>query len=215
MIIGFICGLGKNVSQLKYAPVGHGVRKLRTRSPLLTDQESAKDGLKLSPNSLGDLLVYLYLCSVIANEVMTEQEIFKKEAENGYTVCFAEQCPLKEQCLRYLVGQQMPDTRSFYHCVNPRYQDVGTERCSLFRSSKKVKFAKGMMHIFNADMPRRVEPFVRQRLIGKHCRTYYYEYRNGTRLISPAIQEEVRSLFREAGWKEEVNFDGYVEDYEW
>ena len=125
MIIGFICGLGKNVSQLKYAPVGHGVRKLRTLSPLLTDQESARDGLKLSPNS------------------------------------------------------------------------------------------KGMMHIFNADMPRRVEPFVRQRLIGKHCRTYYYEYRNGTRLISPAIQEEVRSLFREAGWKEEVNFDGYVEDYEW
>ena len=95
---------------------------------------------------------------------MTEQEIFKKEAENGYTVCFAEHCPLKEQCLRYLVGRQMPDTRSFYHCVNPRYQDVGTERCSLFRSSKKVKFAKGMMHIFNADMPRRVEPFVRQRL---------------------------------------------------
>ena len=215
MIIGFICGLGKNVSQLKYAPVGHGVRKLRTLSPLLTDQESARDGLKLSPNSLGDLLVYLYLCSVIANEVMTEQEIFKKKAENGYTVCFAEQCPLKEQCLRYLVGQQMPDTRSFYHCVNPRYQDVGTERCSLFRSSKKVKFAKGMMHIFNADMPRRVEPFVRQRLIGKHCRTYYYEYRNGTRLISPAIQEEVRSLFREAGWKEEVHFDSYVEDYEW
>ena len=146
---------------------------------------------------------------------MTEQEIFRKEAENGYMVCFAEQCPLKEQCLRYLVGRQMPVTKSSYHCVNPRYQGVGTERCPLFRSSKKVKFAKGMMHIFNADMPRRVEPFVRQRLIGKHCRTYYYEYRNGTRLISPAIQEEVRSLFREAGWKEEVHFDSYVEDYEW
>ena len=72
-----------------------------------------------------------------------------------------------------------------------------------------------MMHIFNVDMPRRVEQFVRQRLIGKHCRTYYYEYRNGTRLISPAVQEEVRNLFREAGWNEEVHFDSYVEDYEW
>jgi hypothetical protein len=146
---------------------------------------------------------------------MTEQELFRKEAESGYTVCFAEQCPLKEHCLRYLVGRQMPDTKSFYHCVNPRYQDAGTERCSLFRSSKKVMFAKGMMHIFNADMPRRVEPFVRRRLIGIHCRTYYYEYRNGTRLISPAIQEEVRSLFREAGWNEEIRFDSYVEDYDW
>ncbi len=80
MKIGFICGLGKNVSQLKYVLVGHIVRTLRTPSSLLTDQESDRDGLKLSPKFLGDLLVYLYLCAIIANEVMTEQEIFKKEA---------------------------------------------------------------------------------------------------------------------------------------
>ena len=147
--------------------------------------------------------------------MMNEKEIFKEKAVSGYTVCFAAQCPLKERCLRWKVGQQMPDTKSSYHCVNPHYQDVATEHCPLFRQSEKVQFAQGMMHIFNVDMPRRVEQFVRQRLIGKHCRTYYYEYRNGTRLISPAIQEEVRNLFREAGWKEEVHFDSYVEDYEW
>ena len=146
---------------------------------------------------------------------MTEQDLFRKQAEDGYTVCFAEHCPLKEQCLRWKVGQQMPDTRSFYHCVNPHYQHVATEQCSLFRKAEKVKFAKGMMHIFNDDMPRRVKPFVRQRLIGKHCRTYYYEFRNGKRLISPAVQEEVRNLFREAGWNEEIHFDSYVEDYDW
>ena len=112
---------------------------------------------------------------------MTEQEIFRAKAKDGYTVCFAGQCPLKERC----------------------------------RNSEKVKFAKGMKNIFNAEMPRKVEPFVRQRLIGKHCRTYYFEYRRGARLIPPAIQEEVRSLFREAGWEEEVHFDSYVEDYEW
>jgi hypothetical protein len=92
---------------------------------------------------------------------------------------------------------------------------VGTEQCPLFRQSEKVKFAKGMMQIFNADMPRKVEPFVRNNLIASHCKTYYYEYRNGTRLISPAIQEEIRSLFREAGWKEDVHFDSYVEDCDW
>lgn len=146
---------------------------------------------------------------------MTEQEIFKEKALNGYTVCFAEQCPLKGHCLHYLVGQQLPDSRSTYHCINPRYQHVGTEQCPLFRHSAKVKFARGMMHIFNADMPRKVEPFVRTNLIASHCKTYYYEFRNGTRLIHPAIQEEIRSLFREAGWKEDVHFDSYVEDYDW
>jgi hypothetical protein len=47
------------------------------------------------------------------------------------------------------------------------------------------------------------------------CRTYYFEYRNGTRLIQPALQEAIRNLFRENGWNEEVQFDGYVEDYDW
>ena len=70
------------------------------------------------------------------------------------------------------------------------------------------------MHIFNYDMPRKVEPFVRNNLIASHCKTYYYEFRNGTRLISPAIQEEISDLFREAGWKEDVHFDSYVEDPE-
>ena len=146
---------------------------------------------------------------------MTELEIFKEKALSGYTVCFAEQCPLKGHCLHYLVGQQLPDSRSTYHCVNPRYQHVGTEQCPLFRHSAKVKFARGMMHIFNYDMPRKVEPFVRNNLIASHCKTYYYEFRNGTRLISPATQEEIRSLFREAGWKEDIRFDSYVEDYDW
>ena len=146
---------------------------------------------------------------------MNEQEIFKEKAVSGYTVCFAAQCPLKDRCLRWKVGQQMPDTKSSYHCVNPHYQDVATEHCPLYRQSEKVQFAQGMMHIFNADMPRRVEPYVRSNLISSHCKTYYYEYRNGERLIPPTIQEEIRDLFREAGWTQEVHFDSYVEDYEW
>ena len=146
---------------------------------------------------------------------MNEKEIFKEKAVSGYTVCFAAQCPLKDRCLRWKVGQQMPDTKSSYHCVNPHYQDVATAHCPLYRQSEKVQFAQGMMHIFNADMPRRVEPYVRSHFIASHCKTYYYEYRNGERLISPAIQEEIRELFREAGWNQEVHFDGYVEDYEW
>jgi len=146
---------------------------------------------------------------------MKEKEIFKEKAENGYTVCFADHCPMKECCLRYLVGQKMPDTTSTYRCVNPRFQDVGTTNCSLFRKADKVTFAKGMMHIFNDDMPKRVESHVRQSLISNHCRTYYYEFRNGERLIPPSVQEEIRQYFREVGWNGEILFDGFAEDYEW
>ena len=132
---------------------------------------------------------------------MNEIDIFKEKARNGYTICFADKCPLKDRCLHYLVGQQISDTTSTYSCVNPRFQDVGTANCSLFRNAEKVKYAKGM--------------YVRQSLISKHCHTYYYEYRNGTRLIPPAVQEEIRQYFREAGWNGDVIFDGFIEDYEW
>ena len=146
---------------------------------------------------------------------MEEIEIFKKKAADGYVVCFAEQCPKREQCLHWKVGQQMPDTKSVYSCVNPHFSGVGTDDCQLFRSSEKKRFAKGMKNIFNDDMPKKVMPYVRQSIKKKCCQTYYYEYRNGERLIPPALQEYIRQAFREVGWNQEVEFDSYIEEYEW
>ena len=83
------------------------------------------------------------------------------------------------------------------------------------RKDQKVRFAKGMTHTFASDMPKRVEPAVRQGIISLTNRTYYFEYRNGSRLIPPALQEDIRNLFRKSGWTDEVKFDGYVEDYNW
>ena len=64
-------------------------------------------------------------------------------------------------------------------------------------------------------MPKRLEPAVRNGVIHLSNRTYYFEYRNGSRLISTALQEKIRKLFHDNGWTEEVMFDGYVEDYDW
>ncbi len=79
----------------------------------------------------------------------------------------------------------------------------------MYRNDQKVRFAKGMTKTFTDEMPRRVEPAVRQGIIGLTNRTYYFEYRNGSRLIPPALQEDIRNLFRTNGWTDEVEFDGY------
>ena len=143
------------------------------------------------------------------------KELLIEKAKVGYTVCYQDQCPLRTQCLRWQVGQHVPNTNSTYNCVNPHFEGVATANCQMYRSDQKVRFAKGMTHIFNSDMPKRVEPAVRHGIIGMTNRTYYFEYRNGTRLIPPALQEAIRDLFRENGWTEEVRFDSYVEDYDW
>ena len=144
-----------------------------------------------------------------------KEELLIKQAKEGYTVCYTDQCPLHNQCLRWLVGQHVPQTASTYRCVNPHFEGVATADCPMYRNDQKVRFAKGMMNIFSNDMPKRVEPAVRQGIIGLTNRTYYFEYRNGSRLIPPALQQAIRDLFRTNGWTEEVKFDGYVEDYDW
>ena len=145
----------------------------------------------------------------------TEKNLFSQKAATGYTVCFMNQCPLHEQCLRWMVGQSMPKDKEICQCVNPYLNGVATEQCVKYRPAQKVLMAKGMENIFTDDMPRRLEPAIRTALMCRYNRTYFFEYRNGTRLIPPAMQEEIRDLFRRHGWTQEVQFDEYIEDYEW
>ena len=86
-----------------------------------------------------------------------KEELLIKQAKEGYTVCYADQCPLHNHCLRWLVGQHVPTTRSSYHCVNPHFEGVASDDCPMYRNDQKVRFAKGMLHIFTDDMPKRVE----------------------------------------------------------
>ena len=144
-----------------------------------------------------------------------EKELLIEKAKADYTVCYQDQCPLHIQCLRWQVGQYVPNTASTYQCVNPRFEGVATDNCPMYRNDQKARFAKGMLNIFNDNMPKRLEPAVRHGVIGLTNRTYYFEYRNGSRLIPPALQKSIRDLFRENGWTDEVHFDDYVEDYDW
>ena len=143
------------------------------------------------------------------------KELLIEKAKEGYTVCYVDECPLHTQCLRWQVGQHVPHTYSSYRCVNPHFKGVATTECPMYRNDQKVRFAKGMLRTFTSDMPKRLEPAVRQGVISLSNRTYYFEYRNGSRLIPPALQEDIRKLFRDNKWKEEVTFDSYVEDYDW
>ena len=76
-----------------------------------------------------------------------KEELLIKQAKEGYTVCYIDQCPLHNQCLRWLVGQHVPHTASTYRCVNPHFEGVATVDCPMYRNDQKVRFAKGMTSI--------------------------------------------------------------------
>ena len=143
------------------------------------------------------------------------KELLIEKAKQGYTICHIGTCPLHNQCLRWHVGQHVPHTVSSCTSVNPHFEDVATADCPMYRSDQKVRYAKGMTRIFTSDMPKRMEPAVRQGVISLTNRTYYFEYRNGSRLIPPTLQEHIRDLFRVNGWTADITFDDYIEDYDW
>ncbi len=144
-----------------------------------------------------------------------DQNLMIQKATSGYTVCFANQCPQHELCLRWTVGQLMPSDVKDCQCVNPHFEEVATAHCPMFRPAEKTLWAKGMTRLFTDDMPQKVETGIRKELMKRYNRTYFFEYRNGTRLIPPAMQEEIRAVCRQYGWKADVQFDEYLENYGW
>lgn len=146
---------------------------------------------------------------------MTKEELFTEKAANGYTVCYVAGCPLSGQCLRSSVGKYYPSRLTVAKCVNPLHDNVGTDKCPLYRTGSKVQMACGMTRMFTDDMPKSVVSQVRGELMERYKRTTYFEYRKGNKLISPAMQADIRRLFRKAGWDGDVKFDSYVEDYDW
>ena len=146
-------------------------------------------------------------------DIMSQEEIFRQKAPH-YLLCFIERCPLREHCLRWLVGRQANATTVSVTSVNPLLAQAGTDQCPQYRENVTAPHAKGMVHFYD-DMPRRMEVRIKGRLISRYARRQYYEYRNGVRLISPQMQQDIARICQEEGWTQPLHFDAFQYDYVW
>ena len=147
-------------------------------------------------------------------QAMPSQEEAFREKVQHYSVCFIENCPLKEQCLHWLVGQYADPMPFVQTSMNPRNPKIGGENCEKFRPNVRAVMKKGMTR-FYLDMPGRVEHNIRQELIWHFGRTQYFEIRKGLRLISPEDQEVIAAVCRSPGWDGPFVYDGEQEDWLW
>ena len=84
----------------------------------------------------------------------------------------------------------------------------------MYQKDEIVKYAIGMMHIFDA-IPYPIARSVKKRLINLFSRKRFYEYRNGVRPIPPHEQQQIARIFKEEGWEGEILYEGWSEDYNW
>ena len=156
---------------------------------------------KYTPNSNS----FLYLCVIFLKQnVMIDEKILKEKAEK-YLVCFNEQCPKHEHCLRWMVGQHVPCKQLSITCVNPKIEKKDGE-CPAYRDSQPQNVAKGMIHFYD-EMPRKLEVAIKNELIARYTRVGYYNMRKAERPITQEIENEIIQVCRNHGWKGEIRFD--------
>ncbi len=145
---------------------------------------------------------------------MEDRALLKKKTEEGFIPCYNHSCSRREHCLRWEARQYMPTTAWTTTCVNPGNPEAGGDSCQMFRGDEKVRMALGFTKLLNV-MPRQTGKALMEALKKQYCRTYAYEYRNGTRPMTPAEQAVMTAICRQLGWTGDITFDAYRDDYEW
>lgn len=142
-----------------------------------------------------------------------QEEVFRQKVDH-YLVCFIESCPLREQCLRWLVGRYADTMPLAYNAINPRNPKIGGEKCEMFRKNQRVVMKRGLTHLYH-EMPSYMEHRIRHLLILMWGRKKYFEIRRGDRLITPDQQDDVLRACRHHGWQGPIVYDGEEEDWLW
>lgn len=143
-----------------------------------------------------------------------EEEINFSQVPFNYPLCLNRQCPKSSICLRQLVEQCVPDDVEQLIIVNPKRIAASESNCPYYRSSAKVRYAKGLMTILDSLTRSQMRTVV-SRLIAHFSRRTYYRIRKGERSLSPFEQKEILNILKSCGVTVSKDFDSYFEEYDW
>jgi hypothetical protein len=142
-----------------------------------------------------------------------QEETFRAKVDH-YLVCFMDDCPLHEQCLRWQVGQYVNANLPAYNAVNPRNPKNGGEECVMYRPSRRVLMKRGFTNMYH-EMPGYMEHRIRKALIKEFGHKRYFEMRKGDRLVTPEQQQLITATCRHYGWQGTIVYDGEQEEWAW
>lgn len=163
-------------------------------------------------------LIHLHLTFILLTIM-----IFQQDIPRNYACCFAgkDTCPKANSCLRAIAARLLTESKEAQpptvNTVNAFYLEQSADRdaCPLYRSSKPVRYAKGMTSLFD-ELPVKQAAAIRSRVIGCFsCERYFYHSRRGDRLISPEEQRKITNVFRATGLGITPKFDSYQDVIVW
>jgi hypothetical protein len=143
---------------------------------------------------------------------MNMKTLSYSDVPKKWAVCFQNDCPMKEECLRWKAAQVVPEKVQTLMCVTP-YTRKGNE-CPCFASAEPVRLAWGMTKLF-ANVPWYMVKVLREEMFPIFgSRRQFYRYRLGRWVISPEQQRQVAQVFRNYGFEDEPEFDVTKEGFD-
>ena len=140
-----------------------------------------------------------------------KEELFHEMAKNE-AVCQSLECPMKKYCLRSILMNYVPENYPVVTAVNLRNPMTQNAPCPKYCSVEPVRMPLGLKRMYH-DMPGRLERAIKNHLINLTNRKLYYEYHNGSRPITPDVEQLIRQTLHDFGWQQQPVFDDYTEEY--
>lgn len=128
-----------------------------------------------------------------------------------YVLCNNSQCPLRNDCLRFLAAEQAPETLEVANCVMPK--TLKGNACRWYDKKTAIIYAAGFSHLYDHVLKADYTPMRKTITRYLHGTKLYYEYKRGDRPLSPEQQQWIRNYVKSRGYDWEVEFDRYFEGY--
>ncbi|MCR5711598.1 MAG: DUF6078 family protein [Prevotella sp.] len=142
---------------------------------------------------------------------MVENDFIFNENTGNFLMCFNRECTTCSECLRYVVGQQISQKRTWGLTVFPNALHDGM--CEYFQKAELVELAYGF-HKLYAGVPKHLRSSLRHDITGFLGSVgSYYRYDKGERKLSPEQQEVIKGYMAEYGSQEERPFEHYEIGY--
>lgn len=129
-----------------------------------------------------------------------------------WPLCQKHNCQKAAQCLRFQACQQAPKGLNRWTCLLPAA--VSGDNCDYFELAEPERMARGFVALYKRLGSRDARHDFRMALTDYfHSAGGYDRAKKGLRLLTAADQQWIRQWLADYGYTAEVEFDEYVDKY--
>ena len=147
-------------------------------------------------------------------------ELVWNDIPGNFGLCTSETCPMAAECLHRAAADLFPEKENppldwLYVNHHVRAAAERGEGCRVFLPNRPVRAALGFRHVLDDELShnnRRIAVRKLQRLFSSGAR--YYDRKNGKVPLTPSEQAAVSRILIPLGAADPVEFDAYIEMYD-